>query len=67
MVKKTAKTTAGTLKPVKKTKLHEQIVDQIQGLIDKGRLKHGDQLPPERELAAIFKVSRHSLREAGRA
>ena len=52
------------LKAVKKTKLHEQIVNQIQALIDKGRLKHGDQLPPERELATIFKVSRHSLREA---
>ena len=53
-----------TLKAVKKTKLHEQIVNQIQALIDKGRLKNGDQLPPERELATIFKVSRHSVREA---
>ena len=53
-----------TLKAVKKTKLHEQIVNQIQALIDKGRLKNGDQLPPERELAKIFQVSRHSVREA---
>ena len=53
-----------SLKAVKKTKLHEQIVIQIQALIDQGRLKHGDQLPPERELATIFKVSRHSVREA---
>lgn len=52
------------LTAVKKTKLHEQIVNQIQALIDKGRLQYGDQLPPERELAKIFKVSRHSLREA---
>jgi GntR family transcriptional repressor for pyruvate dehydrogenase complex len=64
MAAKSANTMTGTLKAVRKTKLHEQIVKQIQALIDTGRLKHGDQLPPERELATIFKVSRHSLREA---
>ncbi len=64
MIKKPGKNLTNTLKAVTKTKLHEQIVIQIQALIDKGRLKHGDQLPPERELAAIFKVSRHSVREA---
>jgi GntR family transcriptional repressor for pyruvate dehydrogenase complex len=53
-----------TLQAVSKTKLHEQIVNQVQVLIQKGNLKHGDQLPPERELASIFKVSRHTLREA---
>ena len=53
-----------TLQAIKRTKLHEQIINQIQALIENGRLKHGDQLPPERELAAIFKVSRHSVREA---
>ena len=52
------------LQAVAKTKLHEQIVNQVQLLIEKGRLKHGDQLPPERELAGIFKVSRHTVREA---
>ena len=52
------------LQAVAKTKLHEQIVDQVQLLIENGRLKHGDQLPPERELAGIFKVSRHTVREA---
>lgn len=46
------------------TKLHERIIGQIQILIQNGRLKHGSQLPPERELAKIFKVSRHALREA---
>lgn len=64
MIKKPGKNLTNTLKAVTKTKLHEQIVIQIQALIDKGRLRHGDQLPPERELAAIFKVSRHSVREA---
>ena len=64
MLKKPGKNLTNTLKAVTKTKLHEQIVNQIQALIDKGRLRHGDQLPPERELATIFKVSRHSVREA---
>ncbi len=64
MSDKSSKRLSSTLKAVNKTKLHEQIVSQIQALIDNGRLKHGDQLPPERELATIFKVSRHSVREA---
>ena len=64
MVKKTGNSLTGNLQAVTKTKFHEQIVDQVQALIEKGRLKHGDQLPPERELASIFKVSRHSVREA---
>ena len=55
---------AGNLEPVTKTKFHEQIVEQVRSLIEKGQLNHGDQLPPERELARIFKVSRHSVREA---
>ena len=64
MLKKSSNSLTGNLKAVTKTKFHEQIVDQVQALIEKGRLKHGDQLPPERELASIFKVSRHSVREA---
>jgi GntR family transcriptional repressor for pyruvate dehydrogenase complex len=64
MVDKSSNSLTGNLQAVTKTKFHEQIVDQVQALIEKGRLKHGDQLPPERELAGIFKVSRHSVREA---
>lgn len=52
------------LKPIKKRKLYEDIVDQIKSLVEKGGLKSGDQLPPERELSEIFQVSRNSVREA---
>jgi GntR family transcriptional regulator, transcriptional repressor for pyruvate dehydrogenase complex len=52
---------------VKKTKLYEKVAQQIQGLIRDGLLKPGDKLPPERELAAMFQVSRSSLRDAIRA
>lgn len=55
------------LKTVQKIKLYQQIATQIQELIEQGKLKHGDQLPPERELAEIFQVSRHSVREAFRS
>ncbi len=55
------------LRAVKKQRIHEEIVDQIQGEIAKGRLKPGDQLPSERELSERFQVSRASVREALRA
>ena len=45
-------------------KLYEEIVLQIESLIEKGELKIGDRLPPERKLAEIFKVSRNPVREA---
>ena len=52
------------LKEVKKRKAYEDIVTQIRGLIEKGRLKLGDQLPNEKELCDTFKVSRSTVREA---
>jgi GntR family transcriptional regulator, transcriptional repressor for pyruvate dehydrogenase complex len=55
---------AEVLTAVKRTAIHQEIVDQIEKLLDNGRLKHGDQLPPERRLAEIFHTSRHSVREA---
>jgi GntR family transcriptional repressor for pyruvate dehydrogenase complex len=54
-------------KPVKKTRIHEEIVFKIKDMIEQGQLKTGDQLPTERELAEAFKVSRPSVREALRA
>ncbi|MBL8359190.1 MAG: FadR family transcriptional regulator [Rubrivivax sp.] len=45
----------------------EDIAGQIRALVADGRLKPGDRLPPERELAAQFHVSRNTLREALRA
>jgi len=52
------------LKAVEKKKAYEDIVKQIRGLIEGGRLKKGDQLPAERELTETFKVSRATVREA---
>src|SRR5438477_1312115 len=55
------------LAPIKSTRIYEEIVRQIKAMIAEGRLKSGDQLPPERDLAEKFLVSRTSVREALRA
>jgi GntR family transcriptional repressor for pyruvate dehydrogenase complex len=47
-----------------RSRLYEQIVQQIEESILKGTLKTGDQLPAERELAQQFGVSRTAVREA---
>lgn len=52
------------LEPVRKTRVYEEVAGQIQRLITEGRLKPGDKLPPERELAETFGVSRTSVRDA---
>lgn len=53
--------------PVKNTKVYEQVIEQIKGMITSGQLKKGDKLPPERELVERLQVSRTSVREALRA
>ena len=55
------------VEPINSTRIYEEIVRQIRTLISEGKLKSGDKLPPERELAERFKVSRPSVREAMRA
>jgi GntR family transcriptional repressor for pyruvate dehydrogenase complex len=55
------------LEPVSSTRIYEEIVRQIRTLISEGKLKSGDRLPPERDLAERFRVSRASVREALRA
>lgn len=54
-------------KPIKKAKVYEEIVAKIKDMVEKGRFKAGDQLPVERELAEVFRVSRSSVREALRS
>lgn len=52
------------IKPVKKVSLCDYVIDQLKELIIKGELKVGQKIPPERELAELFNVSRSSVREA---
>jgi GntR family transcriptional repressor for pyruvate dehydrogenase complex len=58
-------TTARTeFEAVKRSKLYEKVAQQIKEMMRDGLLKPGDRLPPERELAETFQVSRSSLRDA---
>lgn len=50
--------------PIKPKKVSTQIADQIRSSILNGDFTPGDKLPPERELAEMFGVSRPSVREA---
>lgn len=50
--------------PIKPKKVSTQIADQIRASILAGEFAPGDKLPPERELAELFGVSRPSVREA---
>lgn len=50
--------------PIVRTPLYKQVLDRIQGLVDAGTISPGDQLAPERELAAQLGVSRTSFRQA---
>ena len=54
-------------KVVRSSRLYEQIVQQVEESIQKGDLKTGDRLPPERDLAQQFGVSRTAVREAVKA
>ena len=47
-------------------RLYESVIEQIMNLIKNNKLKPGDKLSPERELAKKLSISRGSLREAFR-
>lgn len=49
---------------IKAAKLSDVILEQLESMILEGSLAAGQKLPPERELAKQFEVSRPSLREA---
>src|SRR6202021_2836198 len=48
---------------IRKGKIYEEVAKQIERLILK-KLKPGDKLPSERELAEMLQVSRSSIRDA---
>ncbi|GAA0702893.1 pyruvate dehydrogenase complex transcriptional repressor PdhR [Marinobacterium maritimum] len=51
-------------KRVKQPRISDVIMQQLETMILEGALKPGQRLPPERELATQFEVSRPSVREA---
>ncbi len=53
-----------SLQPVKRRRLYEGIVEQLESLILAGDLPPGSPMPSERELTADFQVGRTAVREA---
>ncbi len=58
---------ADAYEAIQSERLYSKIVEQIQRRVLSGELKVGDHLPPERELAEQFQVSRTAVREAVKA
>lgn len=54
-------------RPTRRARLFEDISDDLLGQIQRGELKPGDRLPPERTLVEMYGVSRTAVREALRA
>lgn len=52
------------LKPIKPKRISDQVFEQVRELIYKGTFKPGQQITPERNLAASMQVSRTSVRNA---
>lgn len=55
---------AELIKPIQKTRVSAEIVQQIKSFIINKNLKPGDKLPSERELSLMFSVGRPMVREA---
>lgn len=53
-----------TIQKIRQPKLADVIVERLESMILEGSLLPGQKLPPERELAKQFDVSRPSVREA---
>ncbi len=52
---------------VRKSRVSQEIIEQVRDLVTSGRLRAGDRLPAERDLAQNLQVSRSTVREAIRA
>jgi DNA-binding FadR family transcriptional regulator len=50
--------------PIRRRKLYEDIVEQLESMMLRGKLAPGEQLPSERELMTTFQVGRTAVREA---
>jgi len=57
-------TTGLPFKRLKRSRLYEEVAEQIKQAIFDGSLQPGDSLPSERELCQVFGVGRPTIREA---
>lgn len=54
-------------KPIRQPRVSQEVIEQLKQAFIVGHFKAGDKLPPERDLAKEFQVSRVAIREALRA
>lgn len=52
------------VEPVARTRAYEEVARQLRELMQRGTFGAGDRLPPERDLARRFQVSRATIRQA---
>ncbi len=52
------------LKPIRQQKISDQVFEQLREIIFRGKLKPGDKLMTEREMAETMNVSRTTIRDA---
>jgi DNA-binding FadR family transcriptional regulator len=64
MVQVDSESPAPTFRPARSLRAVEDITAQIRTELESGRLRPGQRLPPERDLAAQLNVSRSTVREA---
>jgi GntR family transcriptional repressor for pyruvate dehydrogenase complex len=58
---------AEVLRPIERVGVNEQILSRLKEFLEQKHLKVGSRLPSERDLAALLRVSRPSVREVLRA
>ncbi len=52
------------INPISTKRIYQSVIEQFVVMLKDGKIKSGQKLPPERTLAAMFNVSRASIREA---
>jgi len=50
--------------PIKNTSISQKVIEQIKNMLYEDKLKKGDKLPSERQMAESLEISRSSVREA---
>lgn len=63
-MKSAVQASSPAFRPPSRRRIHEDVAAQLRDAILDGRFRAGHKLPPERELAADFRVNRTSIREA---
>ncbi|NEU31805.1 FadR family transcriptional regulator [bacterium LRH843] len=53
-----------SIKKIKKKRIYEEVISELESLIKRGVYKVGDKLPSEEELSKAFSVSKSAVREA---